>query len=387
MNFSKKDVINSNQQEQAYDRLLKYQLIYDNKKEIKKKENTVEYSFAPMINKNTNSLLLNRCSQMNEVNHKESAYENIDNYYNNHIQRQGFNPITEEAKEINENSSCYKKEEMKINKNQEKIYSLYNESMISHSNNMNKTEKLSIVPLSSDYDNDYNDSHHNEHHHNQNKNKNQNKNNKLNEIDYNQSKISTNEILERKELIKYLQRKNKTIPNSISNTQKKGLFILDSLSDEQLLELANLYITTDESLERFQSKIFYNLNPSIEFKKVENIKTKLKSKEKDKDKEREAEKGRKDKSQREAVTLNKELRYIENQNENRNENRNSNNMNNTSPIKNSILMSVAKKSSSSISLSSNSKAQKNDKTLFPVQIKNENIKKAIKYYNNINPTK
>lgn len=354
---TKKDLTNSN--EQAYDRLLKYQLIYDNKKEIKKKENTIEYTFTPMINKNTNTLLLNR-----RLENKENPYENIDNFYNNHIQSQCFKPITE-AKEINENSSYYKKEgEMNINSSHERIYNLYNESITSHSNNMNKTEKLSIVPLSSDNEFDYN----------------QNKNSKSKEIDYNQSKISHNEILERKELIKYLQRKNKTIPNTISNTQKKGLFILDSLSDEQLLELANLYITTDESLERFQSKIFYNLNPSIEYKKVENIKTKLKSKEKDKDKDKEAEKGRKDRLQREAVTLNKELRYIDN----RNENRNSNNMNNTSPIKNSILMSIAKKSSSSLTVSSNSKA-KNDKTLLPVQIKNENIQKAIKYYNNINP--
>ena len=51
--------------------------------------------------------------------------------------------------------------------------------------------------------------------------------------------------------------------------------MIDSMSDEQLLELANHYITTDESLDKFQSVNFAKNKEKLQEEKVLNMKSKI----------------------------------------------------------------------------------------------------------------
>lgn len=59
--------------------------------------------------------------------------------------------------------------------------------------------------------------------------------------------------------------------------KKGGYFMIDSLSDEQLLELANHYITTDESLDNFQNVYFSKNKESLIKEKALNMKSKIES--------------------------------------------------------------------------------------------------------------
>lgn len=62
---------------------------------------------------------------------------------------------------------------------------------------------------------------------------------------------------------------------SNSNSKAKCLYMVESLSDEQLLQLANNYITTDESLKKFQN---FNINKENMVKdKEKTLKEKLES--------------------------------------------------------------------------------------------------------------
>ncbi len=60
-------------------------------------------------------------------------------------------------------------------------------------------------------------------------------------------------------------------------SKKGGYFMIDSLSDEQILELANHYITTDESLDNFQSMNFKMLKNNQNIEKVTNMKARIDS--------------------------------------------------------------------------------------------------------------
>lgn len=57
----------------------------------------------------------------------------------------------------------------------------------------------------------------------------------------------------------------------------KNNYIIDSLTDDQLLELANYYITTDESLDRFMFKSLINQNEdnNLLSEKINKIKDKI----------------------------------------------------------------------------------------------------------------
>lgn len=64
------------------------------------------------------------------------------------------------------------------------------------------------------------------------------------------------------------------LPNN-NNKSKPGYYMIDSLSDEQLLELANHYITTDESLDNFQNIQYNKSKENLQQQKVINMKAKI----------------------------------------------------------------------------------------------------------------
>ena len=319
---------------QAGNRLFEYQIMYDQKKLLLKESNNEDYSFKPHINRNTN-ILVERRRKNYENQQRENErldYNEIQDIYlcDENDSKEDYSKdkyplrpetIEEEVKEIEDDISIDKSKHnniIRITENDDKC----------DTHRISNTNRLSILPLSSDPEEDFQ----------MKEIKKLNKNNSQSQISAygNHSNTIGDTNIERSEVKDYLKSKTKksinTIPTGNTKQLKKGYYVIDSLSDEQLLELANHYITTDESLEKFQSKIFGKYQTKFYKEKIKNMKSKISETE---NKEKISPKG-----------LLKEIKYV---------------------YKDSSAKDI-----------------KEDKTLFPVQPKNDNIKKAIKYYNQIN---
>lgn len=128
--------------------------------------------------------------------------------------------------------------------------------------------------------------------------------------------------------------------------------MIDSLSDEQLLEIANYYITTDESLDKFQSKAFKKHQNSATNNKLNSMKAKL-------------ELIGNMKPLPPPMTYIKEIKYVPGPD--------SSNKNTSS----SMLMNNA----------SNLANKAEEKMLRMEEPKQTNVKKAVSYYNHLNVSK
>lgn len=154
--------------------------------------------------------------------------------------------------------------------------------------------------------------------------------------------------------------------------------MIESLSDEQLLQLANNYITTDESLKKFQ-----NFNKSKEqtvLEKEKSLKEKLESINKlnmlnSKSKEKE--------NSKKTIFKDNNLKFVSDGEDYKNQGFINQNNNNNNNINTNNVYNENKNTKSGFLKVSNSKL--NDKVLEnpDLSLKNkDNVMKALNYYNN-----
>jgi len=192
-----------------------------------------EYSFKPQINSNTHSILKNR------DNYLELLKKKFDNKFKWKSANNNDNANNSSLKEVDEPDHSLNLNELEQNY---KSHDLPLNQTPSKKEEENSKKIIEEAPLI--IENKYNI----------NKNKENTK--------YNDSPLK----IERQNLNYPKQDKKNSIPkNSFKNP-----FYLEKLTDNQLLELANNYITTDESLEMFNKmgKLKKNTTRSEEVKEV-----------------------------------------------------------------------------------------------------------------------